>query len=115
MRRVHRNVLRLLERLPAIGYRFTPPALGRAVHRDPTDEDHALLRRLEEQYGPVPLSVRAFYEVAGPVDFTQAYHQLVQWPEREEGQPYTPLEVLGELAPLAVSRLEFAARGLFER
>ena len=109
MRRVLHNLLLLKERLPTCGYRFDAP-LGdspRPVVRPASAEDRALLDTLERENGPMPLSLYAFYTVVGEVDFGQDYAQLVQWPEREDGAPYTEMEMLGEFQPLSISSLSF--------
>ena len=76
MQRVRRNIELLIPRLADLGYRFgyesleaiqseihpqvfAPPATGVT---QTTDE-------LEQRIGPLPLSLRAFYEVVGEVNF----------------------------------------------
>lgn len=64
MRRAQHNVEHLVERLQAMGYRFTQPPL-----RPP---DPALLRQLdtiEQQHGRLPLVVRVWFETVGQVSF----------------------------------------------
>jgi hypothetical protein len=64
-------------------------------------------RRLDEQeskIGPIPLSLRAFYEVVGTVDFTQSRAQLVQY-QRPERESAPELLYLGEYDPLVVGPL----------
>lgn len=109
MRRVQHNLQMLQERLPGCGYRFNASTLtpSRPVYRPADSEDLLLLEQLERENGPLPLSLYAFYSVVGCVDFAQDYEQLVQWPDREEGAPYTELEMLGEFQPLSVSPLSF--------
>lgn len=109
MRRVQHNILLLTERLPACGYRFNTPTLDppRPVYRPANSQDIEMLQNLERESGPLPLSLHAFYSVIGEVDLSQDYEQLVQWPEREEGTPYTELQILGEFNPLAVMPLSY--------
>jgi hypothetical protein len=66
MQRVAANVRSLAERLRGMGYRFVAPA---AAHVAPTPGTIKEARRLEKRFGPLPLSLRAFYEVVGAVDF----------------------------------------------
>jgi hypothetical protein len=98
MQRARRNVERLVARLHAIGYQFANP---QDAHVPPITDVRAMIASIEETLGPLPLSLRAFYEVVGSVDFTQADGQLVRYhqPERETA---TELELLGEEDPLIV-------------
>jgi hypothetical protein len=66
MQRVASNVRTLVERLRGMGYRFATPA---AAHVFPTAKTIKQIVRLEKTFGPLPLSLRAFYEVVGAVDF----------------------------------------------
>jgi hypothetical protein len=75
MRRVRVNVELLAQRLTALGYRFISDVMPRP-HVPPTDASLAKLRTLQEQYGPLPLSLRTWYEVVGAVDFMGVYPQL---------------------------------------
>jgi len=103
MRRVRHNVEVLRRRLDDAGYRFKDP--GR-VHLPPPTDVTARLDRFEELNGPLPLSLRAFYEVVGTVDFTQSWDQLVNWYERERrSAPTDPIEYLGEYDPLMIEPL----------
>jgi hypothetical protein len=101
MRRVRRNVEVLVRRLNGLGYEFARPE---AAYFPP---DRAALERIvavEDSLGPLPLSLRAFYEIVGSVDFTQSWDQLVQYhrPERERAGE---VQVLGEEDPLVVAPL----------
>ncbi|NJP06972.1 MAG: hypothetical protein HC837_15810 [Chloroflexaceae bacterium] len=59
MRRVRHNLELLVERLPTLNYRFaTTPPLEYAHEQKST-----YLQRIEQQYNPLPLSIRQFYEV----------------------------------------------------
>jgi hypothetical protein len=94
MRRVRRDVETLLPRLEALGYRFYahPTAYREHVPRwggpprwvdpprlaVPDEETRAQLDELEREFGPLPLSLCAFYEVVGAVNF-------VGEPPAEEG------------------------------
>jgi hypothetical protein len=66
MRRTAENVRRLHERLNTIGYRFTYPAEAIAP---PIPNVSECIQRLERRVGPLPLSLRAWYEIVGSVNF----------------------------------------------
>jgi hypothetical protein len=72
MRRARANVELLIERLRAAGYEFQYPE---AMHVRPTDAEIARLDTLESELGPLPLSLRIFYELVGTVDLTQSWDQ----------------------------------------
>jgi hypothetical protein len=101
MRRVRRNVEVLVERLNGLGYEFARPE---AAYIPPDGAAVERIVAIEESLGPLPLSLRAFYEVVGSVDFTQSWDQLVQYhrPERARAED---LQVLGEEDPLVVAPL----------
>lgn len=101
MRRVRRNVEVLVERLTGLGYEFARPE---AAHIPPDGAAIERIVAIEDSLGPLPLSLRAFYEVVGSVDFTQSWDQLVQYhrPERERAGD---LQILGEEDPLVVAPL----------
>jgi hypothetical protein len=103
MCRVRSNVEALRRRLDEAGYRFNRPD---RVHVPPAPDVTVRLDTFEERHGPLPLSLRAFYEVVGTVDFTQSWEQLVNWYQREQrpGQ-VSPVEYLGEYDPLVVEPL----------
>lgn len=78
MRRVRRNIETLIPRLEAAGYQFGYAwAQGQEFPSRPPDPVFApplphvsqLLTELEAQVGVLPLSLRAFYEVVGSVNF----------------------------------------------
>ncbi|MBL7252704.1 hypothetical protein [Paractinoplanes lichenicola] len=100
MRRVRRNVEAVRARLDAAGYAFQEPD---QAHVPPTPEADAELDVFEQQHGPLPLSLRAFYEIVGTVNFIQSWDQLVQQRRREQSADPVP-EILyaGEFDPLAV-------------
>ena len=62
------------------------------------------IKRIEESLGPLPLSLRAFYEVVGSVDFTQSSNQLISY-NRPERSSANELQILGEDDPLVVTPL----------
>jgi hypothetical protein len=91
MRRVDLNVRTLVERLHAVGYRFGPPvgAAGRVIslfrrdrreqekaHVPPAPGARATRVRIEKRIGPLPLSIRAFFELVGSVDLTGRHPAL---------------------------------------
>jgi hypothetical protein len=102
MRRVRDNIGTLVARLRAIGYQFARPDSAylpsdrRAVEQ---------IKPIEESLGPLPLSLRAFYEVVGSIDFRQSTDQLIQY-HRPERSTATELELLGEEDPLVVAPLD---------
>jgi hypothetical protein len=102
MQRVRTNVEVLVSRLRELGYVFERPD---EVHVLPTEQSSTRLDGFERRVGPIPLSLRTFYDVVGTVDFTQSEAQLVSWhvPERESA---SELEILGEYDPLVVGSLE---------
>jgi hypothetical protein len=103
MRRVRHNVEVLRGRLEDAGYRFKEP--GHA-HVPPEADVTVQLHRFEERHGPLPMSLRAFYEVVGTVDFMQSSEQLVTWYERgRRPEPTAPIKYLGEYDPLVVEPL----------
>jgi hypothetical protein len=103
MRRVRHNVEVLRRRLDDAGYQFKEPS---RAHVPPEADVTAQLDRFERRHGLLPLSLRAFYEVVGSVDFRQSWDQLVNWYEREQrATPTDPVEYLGEYDPLMVEPL----------
>jgi hypothetical protein len=102
MSRVRTNVETLAERLRVAGYRFEQPE---QAHVPPTPALVEEIGALDARAGPLPLSLRSFYEVVGTVDFRQSSTQLVQWhlPERSSA---TELEVLGQYNPVVVEPLD---------
>ena len=91
MRRVDVNVRILVERLGEMGYRFGPPvgAGGRLLalfrrdrpqpgnaHVPPGPGARAARLRIEKRIGPLPLSIRAFFELVGSVDLTGQHPAL---------------------------------------
>src|SRR5262249_27112487 len=82
MTRVRANVERLVSRLRGIGYLFTT-----TPHAPLTGQEVALIDEYEEECGSfVPLSLRAFWEVGGAVDFRGRHPG---WPARY----YDPLQI----------------------
>lgn len=80
MRRVEQNVRILSERLKALGYSFVEPGSGglfglrkpqaHESHVPPERDSAARIAELENVVGgPIPLSLRAFFEVVGAVNF----------------------------------------------
>ena len=88
MHRVDQNVRTLAERLKGLGYRFVQPGSGPGLfglgkpkaHQPhvPAESDSAkLIAQLEDVAGgPIPLSLRAFFDVVGAVNFN-GDHSLI--------------------------------------
>lgn len=66
MRRVEINVREVTTRLRGLGYRFAYEA---DVHDPPGPSIRRQIARLEKKVGAIPLSLRAFYEVVGTVNW----------------------------------------------
>jgi hypothetical protein len=96
-----RNVELLVARLTKVGYRFNCPE---SVHVAPTEDTPKEIEQIEARLGPLPLSLRAFYEVVGSVDFVQSWKQLIHYHKKERDSA-TEIEVLGEEDPLVVAPL----------
>ena len=96
-----RNVETLLERFGKVGYRFNCPE---SVHVPPTENTPKEIEEIETRLGPLPLSLRAFYELVGSVDFVQSWKQLIHYHRRERASA-TEIEILGEEDPLVVAPL----------
>jgi hypothetical protein len=76
MVRARRNVVMLVDRLTGLGYRFAFPE---RVWLPPDQASLQELQQIEETYGPLPLSLRAWYEVVGGVNFAGSYPNLSQY------------------------------------
>jgi hypothetical protein len=105
MRRARSNIETLRGRLTTLGYEF---ANGGEVHVQPEPDIEERINALEGKVGPLPLSLRAFYEIVGSVDFCQSPAQLKigRLQEQEAGQqartPESELLELGAFDPLEV-------------
>jgi len=100
MRRVLKNVGILEEGLKKIGYRFAFPE---KVRTPPPPDSSERLEALERKWGgPLPLSLRAFYDVVGALCFKQDESQNVHdW----FNEAPSDLERLGDDDPLWVDSL----------
>src|SRR5688500_16096331 len=78
MGRVRANVELVVARLRELGYQFHSPE---SVHVPPSADAVAQLDEFEQRVGPIPRSLRTFYEVVGSVDLTQSWEQLIHWHE----------------------------------
>jgi hypothetical protein len=67
MRRVNANVRTLVERLTAMGYTFSNNP-GDSSYVAPAADVHKRILAFEKDFGALPLSLRAFYEVVGAVN-----------------------------------------------
>ena len=98
MERARHNVALLVPRLRELGYRFAEPD---AVWRPPDPATLEALDRLERDYGPLPLALRAWFEVVGSVNLMGAHprlssHAELDWggSERADGDPLVVESVL---------------------
>ena len=89
MHRVEQNVCVLTDRLKAIGYAFVEPGSGglfglrkprpHEPHVPPARGSAERIAELEKVVGgPIPLSLRAFFDVVGGVDFTGLHPALTE-------------------------------------
>ncbi len=81
MRRARDNIEILRARLERIGYRFAYP--DEAV-MPPRPDVHRCIEELERRVGPMPLALRAWYEIVGSVNFI-GYHP--HWDETAYTDP----------------------------
>lgn len=102
MRRARRNVEKLVDLLPGLGWTFARPIQGQpgyAVYSPSDDQQHAEIEQLERELrGPVPLSIATWWRVVGSVDFTRrpGSGPPVEYPDPLVVLP--PSAVLDELA-----------------
>jgi len=104
MHRVGQNVAMLAERLNGMGYRFVEPGSGSGIfgfgkpkahvpHEPPVPDSAARIAELEQVAGgPIPLSLRAFFDVVGAVNFNGDHGSIA--PRDTEGTA-DPLMVYG--------------------
>jgi len=90
MRRAKANIELLRERLIHIGYQFAYPD---EVIVPPAPDVAAKIAQLEQHVGPLPLSLRAWYEIIGSVNFIGSHPE---WDPR------------AHVDPLVVDPLKFA-------
>ncbi len=80
MSRARQNIEILVDRLRRLDYQFLYP---QEIWVPPSPDSISTLERFEANYGPLPLSLRAWYEVVGMVCF-MGYHPklsyLDSWP-----------------------------------
>ena len=88
MTRARANIELLVPRLHSLGYQFAQPA---RVFVPPDEDFRGLVAEIERRAGPLPLSLRAWCEVVGEVNFMGAhpklssYHQTPDPRERVQG------------------------------
>ena len=101
MRRVARGADVLAERLAALGW---VPLYGELRTR-PRTEDREVMRRIEETTGaPLPVSLRAFWEVVGGINFVWDYERG-DAPDLGVDLPMDDMDPLWVDAPEEVTRL----------
>jgi hypothetical protein len=103
MRRARANAETIHGRLHDIGYAFEQPA-GALVPPGSQITDDVL--EVETTLGPLPPSLRAFYEIVGAIDFRQSFKQLVNIHEREGRTDVPEVLFLGEADPLVVHPIQ---------
>lgn len=64
MSRARKNIEILINRLQKLNYRFLDT---RDIWIPPNEESLLALKMFETDYGPLPLSIRSWYEIVGPV------------------------------------------------
>jgi hypothetical protein len=91
MTRARHNVELLVSRLQELEYRFAEPD---NIWTVPGPDTVELLDRLEQQYGPLPIVLRAWFEVVGSVNLMGAHPKLsgyadLDWDgsEQRDGDP----------------------------
>ncbi len=99
MRRVRANAETVHRRLGDIGYAFIRP---KAALVAPAARVAGQIRKVEAALGPLPLSLHAFYEIVGAIDFRQSWKQLVNIYAREKRREVPEVLYLGEANPLVV-------------
>lgn len=101
MLRINRNLGRIITRLDQIGYHFQN---RKRAHALPPADVVSRLDRIEQKLnGPLPLSLRAFWEVVGSVDFRQSEEQNIH----DWIAPYdSEIQLLGDDDPLYVEPFE---------
>ncbi len=89
MARARQNIGTIFERLQSLGYIFTWPE---RVFELPSASITAKIAELEQLVGPIPLSLRAWYESVGMVDF-DGIHPILSPPDAivsSEDEPTLP-------------------------
>jgi hypothetical protein len=92
MGRVRRNVERLILRLRDMGYSFS----SKMPLADPIHEVEAYIATMEE-WGPLPLALRAFYEVVGEIELKGELPEGHPWHDLISTR-FTPCVVAGLLS-----------------
>jgi hypothetical protein len=82
MTRARHNIKLLMERLPALGYRFLSP---QEIWIPPDEKVPSTLNKVEECYGPLPVVIRAWCEIVGFVNFMGAHPKLSQCADNDWG------------------------------
>ncbi|BDI31286.1 hypothetical protein CCAX7_33370 [Capsulimonas corticalis] len=75
MRRARENILLLDQELPKIGYKFQK----RVRVKPPSDSVLTQIAKVERKIGALPLSICAWYEIVGSVDFTGDFLPPNEW------------------------------------
>ncbi len=75
MTRVRHNIEVLLERLRELKYRFLSRHAS-DIWRQPDAERRSILDAIEQQYGPLPIVLRAWYDIVGEVSLAGSHPKL---------------------------------------
>jgi hypothetical protein len=96
MTRARHNIALLVERLPALDYRFAEP---RRVWEPPRAQLLTQVDQTEQQYGPMPLVLRQWFEVVGEVSLMGSHPRLSSYvgldPRRGAQPPVSEPLVIG--------------------
>lgn len=88
MRRAKANIETIYERLKSIGYLFER---FQSAYAPPEPDITAQIEVFEHEVGPLPLSLRAWLEIVGDVDFIGSYPGLTYY-----GEPEPPFRTIEE-------------------
>lgn len=100
MRRARTNIATLVPRLQTLGYQFAHPEYA---HRPPAPDAPALVGELVRCVGPIPLSLRAWYEIVRAALFIGNHPTLAFFQDPRTGPSPSQLS-----DPLAMPGIEEA-------
>lgn len=105
MQRARHNVALLVPRLHEIGYRFVDPE---RIWVPPTPTMTQMFDDLEQEFGPLPILVRAWFDVVGMVNFMGAHPKLSSCADLDwDGSEYCDGDALVvEVLPFRIKRMQ---------